>query len=594
MQADDNAATPVFPFTAVVGQENLKTALILASIEPRLGGVLISGPRGCAKSTLARGLAGLHPGGEGRFVTLPLGATEEQLTGSLDLQKALGEQSVAFNPGLLAKAHGGVLYVDEVNLLPDPLVDSLLDVSASGVNRVERDGISRTHAAEFLLVGTMNPDEGELRPQLLDRFGLSVELTTPEVVAERAAIMRQRIAFEQAPQAFVERYAEQEADLRARIETARAAYSGIEFPADEETRIVEQCLAAGVEGVRADITWRKAAAAHAAWQGNQTVTATDVDAVAELVLSHRRGQDPTSSGSSPPPGSSNDDSGSGTPGGNPGQGGGNDGGQGGGDWGGMPPSSVSPGQQRRLQVMAPPADPLTTPANKAEQSSASAERSRGKSPGGRAGAAGQGRRDGAIDWFRTLVARQLTPADASPAVHHRPQRQVSRTLNCVLLDASGSTLGNGALADAEAVVLSIAQQSYQHRQQLAILAFGNEDCQWVLPPRRAPRDCRPYLSDLPAGGGTPLRRALLRVRDRIIERRRQEPDLIARVYLLTDGLSRNPVHDIKLTASLTVIDTERARVPLGRCRALAQELGGEYQQLAEAAPLARATIDGVN
>lgn len=167
-------------------------------------------------------------------------------------------------------------------------------------------------------------------------------------------------------------------------------------------------------------------------------------------------------------------------------------------------------------------------------------------------------------------------------------------MNCVLLDASGSTLNNGALADAEAVVLSIAHQSYQARQQLAILAFGNDDCRWLLPPRRAPRDCRPYLSGLPAGGGTPLRRALLQVRDRISEQRHREPELSARVYLLTDGLSRNPVQDIQLTASLTVIDTERARVPLGRCRKLAQTLGGEYQQLADAAPRARPTINGVN
>ncbi|MBW6128305.1 AAA family ATPase, partial [Pseudomonas aeruginosa] len=208
------SATVHYPLSAVVAADELKLALCLAAVDPAIGGVLIEGPRGMAKSTLARGVAELLPAGE--FVTLPLGASEERIVGSLDLDAALGEGRARFSPGVLAKADGGVLYVDEVNLLPDHLVDLLLDVAASGVNLVERDGISHRHPARFVLIGTMNPEEGELRPQLLDRFGLNVRLDTQPPPAERAEIIRRRLAFDADPQAFVERWEGQQDTLRRR------------------------------------------------------------------------------------------------------------------------------------------------------------------------------------------------------------------------------------------------------------------------------------------------------------------------------------------------------------------------------------------
>jgi hypothetical protein len=200
---------PHFPLSAVVGADDLKLALCLTAIDPKIGGVLIEGPRGMAKSTLARGLADLLASGQ--FVTLPLGATEERLVGTLDLDAALGEGRAQFSPGVLAKADGGVLYVDEVNLLADHLVDLLLDVAASGTNLIERDGISHRHSARFVLIGTMNPEEGELRPQLLDRFGFNVALSGQTLPAERGQIIRRRLDFDSDPTAFCAQWAEPQA-----------------------------------------------------------------------------------------------------------------------------------------------------------------------------------------------------------------------------------------------------------------------------------------------------------------------------------------------------------------------------------------------
>ncbi len=278
--------TPHVPLAAVVGADELKLALCLTAIDPKIGGVLIEGPRGMAKSTLARGLADLLASGQ--FVTLPLGATEERLVGTLDLDAALGEGRASFSSGVLAKADGGVLYVDEVNLLPDHLVDLLLDVAASGINQVERDGISHRHPARFVLIGTMNPEEGELRPQLLDRFGLNVALSGQTLPEQRGQIIRRRLDFDASPEAFCEQWADQQQQLKARCETARGLLSSIELDDDSLAAITERCFAAGVDGLRADLVWLRAARAHTAWRGASAIALEDIDAVAEFALRHRR------------------------------------------------------------------------------------------------------------------------------------------------------------------------------------------------------------------------------------------------------------------------------------------------------------------
>ncbi len=286
MRGDARLVDPTrrFPFSAVVGQDEARLALLLAAIDPAIGGVLLRGDKGSAKSTLARGLAGLLPGGAA-FVELPLGATEDRVLGTLDLKVALTEGDTQFRSGLLAAAHGGVLYVDEVNLLPDHLVDVLLDVASSGVNRVERDGVSHDHPSRFVLVGSMNPEEGELRPQLLDRFGLAVEVKAPTDPAQRAEVVRRRLSHDAGGAV-----AGQDSDIVLRARLAAA------MPADLPEAVVDfachLAVSVGAEGLRADLVLCRAAAAFAGWEGRSVATEADVERVAPVALGHRRRRRP--------------------------------------------------------------------------------------------------------------------------------------------------------------------------------------------------------------------------------------------------------------------------------------------------------------
>lgn len=315
---------PRYPFTAIVGSEDLKLALILNAVSPRVGGVLVRGEKGTAKSTIVRALAALlpavevvdgcrfscdpaapdpecpdgpHEAGTGavrpaHLVELPVGASEDRLAGSLDIERALTEGVKAFEPGLLAAAHRGVLYVDEVNLLHDHLVDLLLDAAALGTCYVEREGVSVRHAARFLLVGTMNPEEGELRPQLLDRFGLTVEVRASREPSQRAEVVRRRLAFDAEPAGFATRWSGQERALAARIAEARARVASVVLPDSALRQIATVCAAFEVDGLRADLVTANAAIAHAAWRGRTAVTADDVREAARLALPHRRRRDP--------------------------------------------------------------------------------------------------------------------------------------------------------------------------------------------------------------------------------------------------------------------------------------------------------------
>ncbi|MFV8380403.1 ATP-binding protein [Corynebacterium hindlerae] len=282
------APDPGFPFAAVVGQDQLKLALILNAISPRIGGVVVRGEKGTAKTTTVRAFAALLEGAP--LVNLPLGATEDRVVGSLNVEKVFTTGHTEFQPGLLSQAHGGVLYVDEVNLLADHLIDALLDAAATGRVTVERDGISHSDPASFVLVGTMNPEEGELRPQLLDRFGLAVEVVASRDVDKRAEIMRRRLAFEADPVAFAAQWQQETAELSARIAKAKSLEVTL---GDEALRtIAHVCAAFDVDGMRADLVIARAARAHAAWRGATEVAEEDIKAAAELALPHRKRRDP--------------------------------------------------------------------------------------------------------------------------------------------------------------------------------------------------------------------------------------------------------------------------------------------------------------
>ena len=596
--------TPGYPFSAIVGHDRLRLALVLCAVRPEIGGVLIRGEKGTAKSTAVRGLAQVLSAvdEESALVELPIGATEDRVVGSLDLQRVLRDGEHAFSPGLLARAHGGVLYVDEVNLLHDHLVDVLLDAAAMGRVHIERDGVSHSHEARFVLIGTMNPEEGELRPQLLDRFGLTVDVHASRDVDVRADVIRARMAFEADPAAFAASYADQDAELARRIAAARRCVGDVVLPDNELRRIAALCAAFDVDGMRADLVVARTAVAHAAWHGSGTVNEEDIRVAAELALPHRRRRDPF-------------------------------------DDPGLDPEQLDEAMaQAQEQAGDPEPDPDPEPPNGGGSSATDADFSppQGNSlpktrpsaapsgifrtrtlvvPG--VGEGAPGRRSRARNRTGTVVSSTAEPEEghgvhvfATLLAAARRQQQAGRprpvpddvrrairegregNLVIFVVDASGSMAARDRMAAVSGATLSLLRDAYQRRDKVAVITFRAQGATVLLPPTSSVHIAGRRLARFDTGGKTPLAQGLLAARDVVVREKARDRARRSLVVVLTDGratggpdpLGRTKVAAARLVAegaAAVVVDCETSFVRLGLAEELARHLDAPAVRLSQ-------------
>lgn len=637
-------ALHAYPFAAIVGQPLLKQALLLCAVDPGIGGVLVRGDKGTAKSTAARGLTQVLPPitlNEGcafhcapghpatactvcntdpvqrqdtvPFVTLPLGATEDRVLGSLDLQQALQGGQRAFQPGLLAAAHRGILYIDEVNLLADHLVDVLLDVAAMGVNSVQREGISISHPARFTLIGTMNLEEGDLRPQLLDRFGLMVEVSAPTDKTVRAEVVRRRIAFETDPAAFGQRWQPQQDALRAQVAEAQRLLPEVVLDDAMLELISHLCCEFEVASLRADIVMHKTARAIAALQARTRVTPDDVREAALLVLPHRRRRKPFEQAGMdedklddlvdqarqpepPQPQDAHDDA--------PGE------------QATGAPSSDEPQQEQEQEheqegeggqqtfavaaagtarAISVAATPQSAPHTASGRRSAVADANRGSAvravpdvnPDRLAigatlrSAAVRGALAGEADGPLTVTRDDL---------HRQVRSGRGANLIVFVVDASGSMAARRRMEAVKGAVLALLTDAYQRRDQLAVIAFRGEQAQLLLAPTRSADLAEQGLRELPTGGRTPLPHAL-QLAAQVLQQAaqhtaQQAPPLLVilsdgKANVSLPGSSGDPWSETLQAAQTLaaqrvpalVLDTEAGYLRLGRAAQLAEALG---------------------
>lgn len=581
-----------YPFSAIVGHERLLLALVLCAVSPAIGGVLIRGEKGTAKSTAVRALAELLSRADprARLAELPIGATEDRVVGSLDLGKVLRDGEHVFAPGLLADAHGGVLYVDEVNLLADHLVDILLDAAAMGQVHVEREGVSHTYDSRFVLIGTMNPEEGELRPQLLDRFGLAVDVAASRDIAVRSEVIRRRLAYEADPAGFAGRYGPAESDLASRIAAARSRVAGVGLPDAELERIAAVCAAFDVDGMRADLVVARTASAHAAWRGADTVAEEDIRVAAELALPHRRRRDPFDDPGIDPAeldrvlaetaGPTGPDFDPEPPGG-------------GQTAEGEPPESAAPPAGRPpVRSAGPPAAPFRTRtvAVPGVGDGASGRRSAARNSAGATIRASRDREEGhGVHLFATVLAaagRSCRPGPPRPRVEDvRRALRVGREGNLVIfvVDASGSMAARDRMAAASGAALSLLRDAYQRRDKVALITFRAGGARVVLPPTTSAHIASRRLSGFDTGGTTPLAEGLLAARDVVLRERVRERSRRPLIVLLTDGRATggpDPLGRSRIAASrlasegvaAVVVDCETSYVRLGLAGELAAHL----------------------
>jgi len=624
----------IYPFAAIVGQEQLKQALLLCAVDPSIGGVLIRGDKGSAKSTAARGLAAILPPirrvpgcafncdpasplpecsycqGEHAvaedaavpFVNLPLGASEDRVLGSLDFEQALKQARQAFKPGLLANAHRGLLYIDEVNLLADHLVDVLLDVAAMGVNTVQREGLSISHPARITLLGTMNQEEGELRPQLLDRFGLMVDVSAPRDAAIRSEVVRRRLAFEADPQAFAARWQAEGAALQEQIRQAQAMLASVTVSEHLFDFISQLCCEFEVASLRADIVLHKAARALAALDDRALVSAEDIRTAALLVLPHRRRRKPfeqsgldqdkldelTQQAQNPPPPASAADDTAATE-------------QQPGERQDTPAdneqdqqSEQDNGGEQVFAARAPQDIGTIRLASHSSDSEASGRRSTVlNARRGHSVRAVPNTQPQALALDATLRhAIQRNPAEFAVTradLHDKVRTAKQGNLIVLVVDASGSMAAQQRMEQVKGTVLSLLQDAYQRRDQIAVIAFRGRQAELVLPPTRQVEQAEQALHALPTGGRTPLPHALQLAASTL--GRQGAQGLSPLLVVLSDGRANVALSEeadpwqqsLQLAGELAdaaipalVLDTEQAYVKLGRARQLAEAMRAEY------------------
>jgi len=623
---------PSFPFSAIVGQPQLKNALLLCAVDTTLGGVLIRGDKGTAKSTAARALTAVLPPvervagcafnclpgqpaeqcavcrGDAKtvsasvpFVTLPLGATEDRVLGTLDLQRALKGEKNALQAGLLAAAHRGILYIDEVNLLPDHLVDVLLDVAAMGVNSVQREGLSVSHPARFTLVGTMNLEEGDLRPQLLDRFGLMVEVVAPRDKTLRADVVRRRLAYEADPLAYAAQWNDEQDALRARIAAAQVLLPQVVLSDALLDLISHLCCEFEVASLRADIVMHKTARAFAALDGRLQVTPDDVRAAAELVLPHRRRRKPFEQPgldqdklddlmqqAMPPEqqdGNAQDQSDS--PPDREDQSDGRDNHQ--------VFAAASVGDARQLKVDAPVNNVSTLAGRRSDAADATRGRMIRAVPDSNPASLAVGATlrsavlRSAAEGVQEGAAVRLQASD----LHGKVKAGKSANLILFVVDASGSMAAQRRMEAVKGAVLALLTDVYQRRDQVAVIGFRGDKASVLLAPTRSVDLAEQGLRELPTGGRTPLPHALQLALQTLEQSNGTAPPLLV---LLSDGKGNVALENggdpwretLALAEQLAargtpalVLDTEAGYVRLSRAAQLAQALGAECMTLEE-------------
>lgn len=656
---------PVFPFSAIVGQERLKLALILNAVNPSVGGVLIRGEKGTAKSTAVRALAALLPeievasecpflcdpsvsrllcercrkadrsirGVKRRIavVTLPLNATEDCVTGGIDFNRAVKTGMRSFQPGLLARVHRGILYVDEVNLLDDHIVDIILDAAASGINVIEREGISFVHDSRFILVGTMNPEEGELRPQLLDRFGLCVEITSEKDAENRVLLTHRREEFDNDPKAFMERFREKNKNISDRIATARGLLQEVIFPESLRSLVAELCVENHVAGHRADLVIEQAAKAMAAYHGQREVTTEEVRSVAMMALLHRKRDAAPPPPPPPPPEHDHDHEQS--PDNN--------------EQEKPPEENQNPQEQDKSEGQAPleeNPEHAESPDNKDSENSPKNQEQNSEpleqifdvgetfrvkkfaSPKDRVLRRGSGRRsrtrismkqgryvkstfnrntgDVSLDaTLRAAAPYQLRRKNGNglavilQAEDIREKVREKRIGNFLLflVDASGSMGARGRMSASKGAIMSLLLDAYQKRDRIAMISFRKNEAVVNLPPTSSIELAAGLLKEMPVGGRTPLSAGLVRSYEMIRNYLFREPTARPIVIIITDGKSnvalgeKKPLEESLSIASrlaaddrirMIVVDVEtQGLVQFGLAQKLAGAMNAAYYKI---------------